>query len=724
MNRLIRICIFLMCGSFFVLQMDTKAYATDMYDDITFSSIDEELVIEESDSLGNDNLSETDSIVNTEDTEGVLLIEEDDIGGDETGENAELLEENKNNLENTGDLNGEEVLCGSVVEVNPIYEEVISEEELYELIAVDEKSKDNTPGLFYSAPSKTFASLDEIATYLKTQEISRDSSQITLKLSLPMTFDSTAEVMDFLRQAIIIAESHTGKGNEGDYLRYNRLGQGIGFSGRNENDHFVGEAYYTFSHFTNSEQEDEITSCLNEVYSSLNLNNKTVVEKVLAIYGYITEHVTYDWDNVNNNSYLLKHSTYAALINGTAVCQGYATLLYRMLLDFGIDSRVITGDKHAWNIVGLGTYYYNLDSTWDSNVGNEPDDWEYFLKCENEFPEHSRDIEYMTVDFTNAYPMSDISYDCESEELDPDYPSGGTNGICIGTDGEMYLYENGEIKTEYYGLYNDDENDCTWLIRDGIVQKDYYGLYEDSSYGWWLVENGKVNYDYNDLYYDQNVGWWKIAGGTVDFGYTGLYDSLSCGWWLIFNGSVAFDYSDLYCDAVCGWWKVYCGAVDFGFTDLYNSPSCGWWKVNGGMVDFGYSDLYDSPSCGWWKVNEGYVDFGYSDLYNSPSCGWWKVNEGYVDFGFTDLYNSPSCGWWKVNGGMVDFGYSDLYDSPIYGWWLVSGGYVNFDYSDIFCSPIYGYWKVNAGNVDFAFNGVYNSRKYGQCYVTGGAANF
>ena len=79
----------------------------------------------------------------------------------------------------------------------------------------------------------------------------------------------------------------------------------------------------------------------------------------------------YDYTNLNDDNYKLKYTAYAAMCNGTAVCQGYSNLLYRMLLEAGVDCRIISGigvsGGHAWNIVRLGDLYYNVDATWDSN---------------------------------------------------------------------------------------------------------------------------------------------------------------------------------------------------------------------------------------------------------------------------------------------------------------------------------------------------------------------
>ena len=142
---------------------------------------------------------------------------------------------------------------------------------------------------------------------------------------------------------------------------------------------------------------------------SLDLSNKTDYQKVKAIYDYICSNVTYDHDNLNDESYSLKYTAYAALINKTAVCQGYASLFYRLALDTGVDTRVISGEAggpHAWNIVKLNGKYYNLDSTWDAGRST----YAYFLKNTNDFDDHVRDNDYQSNEFIEEYPMWDESY--------------------------------------------------------------------------------------------------------------------------------------------------------------------------------------------------------------------------------------------------------------------------------------------------------------------------
>ena len=91
--------------------------------------------------------------------------------------------------------------------------------------------------------------------------------------------------------------------------------------------------------------------------------DKSASEAVVAlkVHDALAAHVTYDYDD---NS-LYAHSAYGALVDGFAVCDGYAKA-YKYLLDLcGIESSVLSSYVHAWNIVRLGGSYYETDVTWD-----------------------------------------------------------------------------------------------------------------------------------------------------------------------------------------------------------------------------------------------------------------------------------------------------------------------------------------------------------------------
>ena len=176
---------------------------------------------------------------------------------------------------------------------------------------------------------------------------------------------------------------------------------------------------YTFTYYTTSAQESELDQAIQQVLTQLNLDGKTDYEKIYDIYNYICQNVAYDYANLYDDSYKLKFTAYAALINKTAVCQGYALLFYRLALEAGIDARLISGTgnggKHGWNIVRLNGVYYNLDATWDASRTAE--NYNYFLKCDDNFSDHTRDPQYTGADFYNRYPMGRNDYSSQTIDI-------------------------------------------------------------------------------------------------------------------------------------------------------------------------------------------------------------------------------------------------------------------------------------------------------------------
>ena len=221
------------------------------------------------------------------------------------------------------------------------------------------------------------------------------------------------------------AIKHTGNGKEGDYLKWHCQGWTVKASiSGNSNEGYDLNIFYDVSYLSSLEQEEKVDEEVSNLLKSLDLSNKTDYQKVKAIYDYICSNVTYDHDNLNDKSYSLKYTAYAALINKTAVCQGYASLFYRLALDAGVDTRVISGEAggpHAWNIVKLNGKYYNLDSTWDAGRST----YAYFLKNTNDFDDYVRDNDYQSNDFIEEYPMWDESYteiDCNKYGHNYDQP--------------------------------------------------------------------------------------------------------------------------------------------------------------------------------------------------------------------------------------------------------------------------------------------------------------
>lgn len=142
---------------------------------------------------------------------------------------------------------------------------------------------------------------------------------------------------------------------------------------------------YTFSYRISASYNTKFLKKLRSTVSSLHLSGSTK-SKVKKIHDYIVNHTDY----VNGG-----YTAYNALIDGGAVCEGYALLFYEMCQVANIDVRVVTGTaygssgagNHAWNVVKIGGKWYNMDVTWDDTT----DSTKYYLKSTSNFSKHYAD---------------------------------------------------------------------------------------------------------------------------------------------------------------------------------------------------------------------------------------------------------------------------------------------------------------------------------------------
>lgn len=215
------------------------------------------------------------------------------------------------------------------------------------------------------------------------------------------------------------ALAHTGVGDEGDYIKHHRRSASYTYTNGSDEDGLYFQIEYTMSWISTPEMEAEMNTAVPALLNELNLWGKSDYEKIKGVYDYICMNVDYDYDHETKlDDY--EHSAYSALVLKLTVCQGYATLLYRLLLDLGVDCRYIRGigqgyidgENHAWNIVCLDGVYYNVDATWDEGMSVY---YRYFLCTEENFPNHYRDTDYTTAAWHAKYPMATVPYGVEAE---------------------------------------------------------------------------------------------------------------------------------------------------------------------------------------------------------------------------------------------------------------------------------------------------------------------
>ena len=215
---------------------------------------------------------------------------------------------------------------------------------------------------------------------------------------------------DIIPELMELAFAETGVPTEGDSLRWVWNTYNASWSWSYVGSLCLIKADIDMTYYTTAAQEQTLTQKVSQIRKSLGFTAETNdYQKVKAIYDYITANVDYDYDNLEDPDHKLKYTAYAAACQGTAVCQGYAVLLYRLLLEEDICARVITGwsgESHAWNIVELENKFYNCDSTWDAGFR----EYSWFLRTPADFPDHQRNPEYDTSAFHKAYPMATADY--------------------------------------------------------------------------------------------------------------------------------------------------------------------------------------------------------------------------------------------------------------------------------------------------------------------------
>ena len=118
---------------------------------------------------------------------------------------------------------------------------------------------------------------------------------------------------------------------------------------------------------------EEVISAFNDRVNKI-LDETTVpgmsqVEMALSLHDYLVLHCAYDWNVVNGrgaSSYNV-YTAYGALMEGDAVCQGYA-MAYNLLLNkVGMETEYVTSStiNHGWSLVKIGDIWYHVDVTWD-----------------------------------------------------------------------------------------------------------------------------------------------------------------------------------------------------------------------------------------------------------------------------------------------------------------------------------------------------------------------
>lgn len=180
-------------------------------------------------------------------------------------------------------------------------------------------------------------------------------------------------------------------------------------------------------------------------------------QKVKAIHDWVVLHLKYD------TSYR-KYTAYEGLKSGSAVCQGYSLLTYKLLKEAGFTNKIVEGTAkqpggrsqlHAWNLVLLDGRWYHLDTTWDDPTPDQSGvvSTAYYMKTDAQMRrDHS---------WTKSYPGASVEYHKTLTEL---VERGGQS---------VNVYKKLQKELDY-GLYAEEQlvrsaEELTLLVNNAIV---------------------------------------------------------------------------------------------------------------------------------------------------------------------------------------------------------------------------------------------------------------
>ncbi len=122
---------------------------------------------------------------------------------------------------------------------------------------------------------------------------------------------------------------------------------------------------------------DELIKAADDVIAQVPQTG-TDFEKALFVHDYIVNNTRYATEKRGLDYNGLWGNAYGCLVEGSAVCQGYAEAYSLIMQRLGIECGVCSGQSdrgsHAWNYIKVDGEYYWVDVTWDDPEAESEED--------------------------------------------------------------------------------------------------------------------------------------------------------------------------------------------------------------------------------------------------------------------------------------------------------------------------------------------------------------
>lgn len=138
----------------------------------------------------------------------------------------------------------------------------------------------------------------------------------------------------------------------------------------------ISDNYYVYRCYTTGEKLPEdrpeavkLYQTVDEILCAIITPGMSDYEKELAIHDYLVTNCEYGYMEYAKE---YAFTSYGALVQRKAVCNGYAEAMALLLSCCGVENAIMTGsaggELHAWNRVRLDDKWYQVDATWDDPV--------------------------------------------------------------------------------------------------------------------------------------------------------------------------------------------------------------------------------------------------------------------------------------------------------------------------------------------------------------------
>lgn len=396
------------------------------------------------------------------------------------------------------------------------------------------------------------------------------------------------------------------------------------------------------------------------------------LQKALALHDWLCRNCSYDYAGMNG-AHPNAYTAYGALVEKTAVCQGYAYAYFKLALYAGLNVAYARGGDHVWNVVQINGSWYNVDCTWDGQPDSAEVLHDNFMKSRSAFNSNhtiaSSDYECTSTLYDNGgywYRRDNSLYNA------PFYFENGAGAFHVGAkNGKTCLLYYNEatgsdsvVQTFGSSLWRANQGGNSWVQAPNMGQMVIYNdaLYISDPYNVYKVTNsGKTVekvYSYNGT--DKVIYSLTVEGQRI------RVDLSKVSYQILDHGYISLPEKQTYAQDVTAFVKrLYnvCLSRDYdsdGLSDWTGRLSNQSETASQVAMGFFFSEEFTNKNCS----NEQFVDTLYRTMFGREAdeggkAGWLNLLENgmsriYVYHGFAESTEfSNLCNSYGVIRGSV-----------------------------------------------------------------------